>query len=92
MPVAQKSRAVRPARSQVLSEIQGGEAALSLSGAARLPMLCRDGRGVDRCTVWRWSRAGVNGVKLEVARLGAVTVTTGAAVKRFLERLSRKGA
>jgi hypothetical protein len=46
------------------------------------------GRTVHIATVFRWAQRGVRGVRLEVARVGGVTCTTEAAVRRFIAALS----
>ena len=43
---------------------------------------------MSRFTIWRWTRVGVNGVRLEAKRIGRRLFTTERAVKEFVERLS----
>ena len=39
-------------------------------------------------TVWRWTRRGVGGVKLETVRIGHAVFTSEEAVTRFLHRIN----
>jgi hypothetical protein len=48
----------------------------------RLPRF--GGKRIHLSTVIRWIRVGLNGVKLDAAKLGARHVTTWPAVQRFL--------
>ena len=50
-------------------------------------------RAVHRSTLHRWVVEGINGVRLEVARMGARHVTSHEAVERFLQSVNaRAGA
>lgn len=62
------------------------ESVISVSEAAKVFP-----RAVHRSTVHRWIADGVDGVRLEIARMGARRVTSHEAVSRFLELLNRKG-
>ena len=56
---------------------------MPLSQAARsLPSL-RDGRPVSPATLWRWSAHGLNGVKLQIVRLGGTACTSKSALREF---------
>lgn len=54
---------------------------------AMLPKASRKG-GRHRCTVGRWVRQGVRGVKLETVPIGGRDVTSKQAVRRFLDRVA----
>lgn len=54
--------------------------------AARLPRV--NGRRAHTSTVWRWSRKGVKGVRLECRRLGGRFVTSLEALDRFGKALA----
>jgi hypothetical protein len=45
------------------------------------------GRKVAITTLWRWSKYGVKGVKLETTRVGRTHVTSREALQRFCDRL-----
>ena len=45
--------------------------------------------GVSLLTVERWIRQGVDGVKLEVCRIGGTRHTSEEAVQRFLEAMNQ---
>lgn len=64
------------------------EKKISLSRAARLPILSRDGRSPNPSTIWRWHAHGVRSVKLETVNIGGRVMTSEEAVERFIERLS----
>jgi len=56
--------------------------------ARRLPT--RDhGRHVHPSTVWRWTKRGIRGVRLEIVKIGGSTYTSQEALQRFSDRLSR---
>ena len=60
---------------------------ITLAAAARrLPKI--DGRKVAVATLWRWSRRGLRGVRLEYARVGRRVCTTQAALRRFFNQLA----
>jgi len=98
MAPASKQSNIAPASSapvvnSVLQDAEAGEEFLSLAKASRHPLLRLDGAGREPSTLWRWSRKGCRAasgemVKLETARVGAVTVTTASAIGRFVRRLS----
>ena len=56
----------------------------------RLPKV--NGRNIHPSTLWRWARKGVNGVQLEVLRLGGRLFTSLEALERFGKRLAEVGA
>jgi hypothetical protein len=68
----------------VADEIHAGARALSLGQAARLIPSPVVGATTSRMSVWQWVRDG----DLEVIQVGAFSVTTEAAVGRFLQRRS----
>lgn len=76
---------------QILSEVEAGEG-ISLSQAAKqIPGPI--GKGLDPSTCFRWTTTGARSasgerVKLECLRVGGRIVTTQAAVRRFLTRLT----
>ena len=43
-------------------------------------------RGVHAITLWRWSKRGIRGVKLETVLVGGIRCTSRQAIARFLER------
>ena len=47
-----------------------------------------NGKRVHPSTYWRWCRKGINGVRLEYARLGRRIVSSPAALARFTARLA----
>jgi hypothetical protein len=72
------------------------ETVLSLAQAARrLPQLRgakATGKGVHPCTLWRWTRNGLNTpdgqrVRLETVRIGNTNCTSLEAIQRFFDRL-----
>jgi hypothetical protein len=46
------------------------------------------GNRPDASTIWRWTRRGVNNVKLETVRIGHSVFTSEQAVTRFLARIN----
>ena len=58
--------------------------------AALLPR--RRGKKVHIATLYRWAKAGVRGVRLEVLAVGGVTYTSRQALQRFAERLTCRPA
>ena len=63
------------------------EDVLSLVEASKvLPLV--NGRRVDPSSVWRWARKGLNGCRLEYARIGRRIVTSREALTRFTEHLA----
>jgi len=58
---------------------------ISLREACSVLPRLRGGRRPHVSTLWRWAHRGVRGDRLEVAALGGTTVTTRAALQRFLE-------
>ena len=62
---------------------------ISLSQAAKLPSLKRNGRHPDITTIWRWASRGVRGgIKLKSWIIGGSRVTTSAAIEEFLAELN----
>lgn len=61
---------------------------LSFKKAAELVPNVRRGGSVNPCTVWRWARHGVFGIRLETLSIGGVTCTTRQALSRFLKRVN----
>lgn len=46
----------------------------------------RRGRlGVNPASVWRWTKRGIRGCKLECIHVGGIVMTTKAALQRFFE-------
>lgn len=56
------------------------EELLTLSEAIKLPELKRNGRPINKATAWRWISAG----KLEVLKVGGVTLTSRESVNRMI--------
>ena len=52
----------------------------------------RNGRPLHRATVYRWSNAGVKGVRLETVQFGGTRCTSLRALRDFVERLSDRSA
>jgi Protein of unknown function (DUF1580) len=66
------------------------EQVLSFSAAARrLPRL-RGERPISPSTLWRWATHGLQGVRLEVCRVGGTSVTSEEALRRFFAALDDK--
>ena len=59
---------------------------LPLAMAAREVPNRRGGRGIHVATVWRWTRRGVRGVRLETIVVGGIRQTSRQALQRFVER------
>ena len=47
------------------------------------------GRGVSPACIERWIRKGVNGVTLEICRIGRERYTSQEAIRRFLDAMNR---
>ena len=47
------------------------------------------GRGVSPACIERWIRKGVNGVTLEICRIGRERYTSEEAIRRFLDAMNR---
>lgn len=63
------------------------ESLLTLSEAARsLPLV--SGRHPHVCSVWRWCRKGLKGVRLEYVRVGQKICTSQEALNRFVCELA----
>lgn len=60
------------------------EAKLTLTQAAK-----RSPGRPHASTVWRWCRAGLNGVRLEYVRFGRRIFTSAEALERFVEALAK---
>lgn len=72
----------------VLLDLDQGAEPLTMAAAARLKCLRRDGRSPSPATMYRWCNRGLDGTRLETARVGGSLVTTAAACMRFVVRLS----
>lgn len=68
--------------------IKISETLCSLSEAARLRPLRKDGRATHLSTVYRWISRGIHGVTLESIRIGGTTYTSKEALQRFANRLT----
>lgn len=67
--------------------IAEGRPLITLAEAARrLPKI--DGRKICACTLWRWCRKGLRGVRLEYVRVGRKICLTHEALLRFFAELS----
>ena len=55
--------------------------------AQRLPRR-RQGRPVNPATLYRWANQGLNGVRLEVIRIGGTTCTSKSALQTFFNALT----
>jgi hypothetical protein len=64
---------------------------LSMTQATRCVPPLR-GRQVAVSTLFRWSTAGLNGVRLETIQIGGTRCTSVQALQRFFDRLSGEGA
>ena len=64
------------------------ETLVSLAKAAREEVPTRP----HHSTVWRWSKKGIKGVKLETVVIGGFTYTTREAVARCCERINEPAA
>jgi hypothetical protein len=66
------------------------EKLLPLSQVTKQPFIPqRRGSGrLHPSTVWRWALHGLNGVKLEIVRVGGTACTSVEALQRFFERLA----
>jgi hypothetical protein len=72
----------------VLDDLQRGAEPLTFSAAAREKMLRKDGRSPAISQIYRWHDSGIQGVRLEAARVAGSKITTRAAIARFIRRLS----
>jgi len=59
---------------------------ISLSAAAKELPGRGARRGVHTITLWRWSKRGIRGVKLETVLVGGIRCTSREAMARFFER------
>lgn len=67
----------------------GTDTVLSLSDAARwLPPV--NGRRPHTATIWRWASKGINGIRLETARIGRRVITSAEALQRFTSALAER--
>jgi len=64
------------------------ETLLTFSEACRCLPRRRRGRKASLSTIWRWSRHGLRGIRLEVVRIGGAVFTSREALQRFADRLS----
>jgi hypothetical protein len=63
------------------------EGAIGLTAGARaVPAI--DGKHPSPSTMWRWCRIGLNGVKLQYARVGRRIVTSKPAIARFADAVA----
>jgi hypothetical protein len=63
------------------------EKLITIAEAAKLPYLKRpNGRPPHVAALYRWINNGLNGVHLDVVRVGSTMMTTEAAVVRFMQR------
>jgi hypothetical protein len=67
------------------------EPPITLSEAAAHVPRRRRGRKTAVTTLYRWSSAGVRGVKLETIQVGGSRCTSLAALQRFFDRLTTHG-
>jgi hypothetical protein len=81
-----------PQTTDLVGDFAADHEPLSLAAAAREPCLRRDGRSPSPSQLYRWSSAGIGGVRLEVGRVGHRKVTTRPALLRFIARLSNVAA
>ena len=67
------------------------ENVVSLTEAAKFDFLPKRRRGkrISPSTLYRWSKHGIRGVRLEVIRAGGTLCTSACALQRFFEQLSR---
>ena len=75
----------------ILDDLAAGEPPMVFTEAARLSCLRRHGRAPHVGALYRWASTGVDGVRLEWAKVGGIRVTTRAAVLRFISRLTDGG-
>ena len=68
------------------------EKLVSLANAAKLLPKRRGNRDVNVSTVYRWTTAGLQGVRLESVQVGGTRCTTSEALARFFAKLARNGA
>jgi len=64
------------------------EVPVTLTHAAKLPQLQRNGQRPHVATIFRWATAGCRGVKLEVVNVGGARCTTSEAVDRWIAALT----
>jgi hypothetical protein len=67
---------------------ENSEKLISLKQASRL-VPTFDGNTVHAGSVWRWSRKGIHGVRLEYVRCGRRIATSEAAMRRFFDALAK---
>src|SRR5688572_9106437 len=72
----------------VVADLEAGAEPLTFSAAARERILRKDGRSPAISQVYRWHDTGIQGVRLEAARVAGSKVTTRPALARFIKRLS----
>ena len=60
---------------------------LSLNEAAGL-LPRRKGKKISLCTLWRWSQAGIKGVRLQTVPVGHQLFTTAEWLQEFIDRLA----
>jgi hypothetical protein len=68
------------------------EQLLTLAEAAATLPRRRAGRPTHASTLFRWSRAGLRGVRLEIVQVGATKCTSREALARFFAKLTRAAA
>ena len=64
------------------------EKPLTLTAAAKLPQLRRNGRSSHIATVYRWAERGCRGIVLESIVIGGSRCTTAEAVDRWIVALT----
>ena len=64
------------------------ETVLPLARAAKTLPRKRNGKPTHTATLYRWSSAGLRGIKLEVIRVGGCVCTSTEALQRFFDRLT----
>ena len=63
------------------------EEIVPLAAAAKwLPSM--RGKAPHVCTLYRWTKAGVKGVRLEIIKIGGTTCTSREALARFFQQLT----
>jgi hypothetical protein len=68
------------------------ETVMSFAQAARLLPRRRTGKKPHVATLYRWAQRGCRGVRLEFIQVGGTRCTSGEALQRFCDALSRPAA
>jgi hypothetical protein len=66
------------------------ERLLTLSEAAKLLPRRRGGKKTHVASLYRWSKVGLKGIRLEVLRAGGVTCTSQESLQRFFDALTAR--